>query len=284
MDLKQTAYALDSTTIDLCLNLFPWARFRRTKGAIKLHTLLDLRGSIPAFISISHGKKADVRILDELVLEPGSFYVMDRGYVDFRRLYCFVLAAAFFVTRSKSGIQFNRLESCPMLAVERCANNNSKIITKDILDQTAKGPVELNTMLVAMLEGERQIAGTKSDWSSLRTKLKIEFDPSGTNGDGPEEETEATEEPEASEESEPAEEGEGAEQPPKHPLAPGERKPKRDSSRRGEFPNVTKPPSGNGHGHGSKNIPKPKNGQLPASREFGLSPNSLGNHDAGAGD
>jgi hypothetical protein len=114
LDLKQTAYALDSTTIDLCLNLFPWARFRRTKGAVKLHTLLDLRGSIPAFISISHGKKADVNILDELILEPGSFYVMDRGYVDFRRLYCFVLAAAFFVTRSKSGLQFNRLESRPV--------------------------------------------------------------------------------------------------------------------------------------------------------------------------
>ena len=114
LDLEQTAYALDSTTIDLCLNLFPWARFRRTKGAVKLHTLLDLRGSIPAFISISHGKKADVNILDELILEPGSFYVMDRGYVDFRRLYCFVLAAAFFVTRSKSGLQFNRLESRPV--------------------------------------------------------------------------------------------------------------------------------------------------------------------------
>ena len=114
LDLKQTAYALDSTTIDLCLNLFPWARFRRTKGAVKLHTLLDLRGSIPAFISISDGKKADVNILDELILEPGSFYVMDRGYVDFRRLYCFVLAAAFFVTRSKSGLQFNRLESRPV--------------------------------------------------------------------------------------------------------------------------------------------------------------------------
>jgi len=114
LDLKETAYALDSTTIDLCLNLFPWARFRRTKGAIKLHTLLDLRGSIPAFISISQGKQADVRILDELILEPGSFYVMDRGYVDFRRLYCFVLAAAFFVTRSKSGLQLNRLESRPV--------------------------------------------------------------------------------------------------------------------------------------------------------------------------
>jgi hypothetical protein len=102
LELNETVYALDSTTIDLCLNLFPWARFRRTKAAIKLHTLLDLRGSIPTFISISQGKQADVRILDELVLEPGSFYVMDRGYVDFQRLYCFVLAAAFFVTRSKT--------------------------------------------------------------------------------------------------------------------------------------------------------------------------------------
>jgi hypothetical protein len=114
LELQETVYALDSTTIDLCLNLFPWARFRRTKGAIKLHTLLDLRGSIPAFISISQGKKADVRILDELVLEPGSFYVMDRGYVDFRRLYCFVLAAAFFVTRSKTGLKLNRLQSRPV--------------------------------------------------------------------------------------------------------------------------------------------------------------------------
>jgi IS4 transposase len=96
------------------LNLFPWARFRRTKAAIKLHTLLDLRGSIPTFISISQGKQADVRILDELVLEPGAFYVMDRGYVDFQRLYGFVLAAAFFVTRSKTHLQFNRLESRPV--------------------------------------------------------------------------------------------------------------------------------------------------------------------------
>jgi hypothetical protein len=110
-ELNETVYALDSTTIDLCLNLFPWARFRRAKAAIKLHTLLDLRGSIPTFISISQGKQADVRVLDELVLEPGAFYVMDRGYVDFQRLYGFVLAAAFFVTRSKTNLQFNRLES-----------------------------------------------------------------------------------------------------------------------------------------------------------------------------
>jgi len=114
LELKETVYALDSTTIDLCLNLFPWARFRRTKAAIKLHTLLDLRGSIPTFISISQGKQADVRVLDELVLEPGTFYVMDRGYVDFRRLYGFVLAGAFFVTRSKTHLKFNRLESRPV--------------------------------------------------------------------------------------------------------------------------------------------------------------------------
>ena len=112
-ELNETVYALDSTTIDLCLNLFPWARFRRTKAAIKLHTLLDLRGSIPTFISISQGKQADVRVLDELVLEPGAFYVMDRGYVDFQRLYCFVLAAAFFVTRSKTNLQFNRSAQRP---------------------------------------------------------------------------------------------------------------------------------------------------------------------------
>src|SRR5450631_3477603 len=114
VELDETVYALDSTTIDLCLNLFPWARFRRTKAAIKLHTLLDLRGSIPSFLSISEGKRADVRILDELEMEPGSFYVMDRGYVDFQRLYTFVLALAFFVTRTKSRIQFNRLESRPV--------------------------------------------------------------------------------------------------------------------------------------------------------------------------
>ena len=116
VELNETVYALDSTTIDLCLSLFPWARFRRAKAAIKLHTLLDLRGSIPTFISISQGKQADVRVLDELVLEPGAFYVMDRGYVDFQRLHGFVLAAAFFVTRSKTNLQFNRLESRPVEA------------------------------------------------------------------------------------------------------------------------------------------------------------------------
>lgn len=114
VELEQTVYALDSTTIDLCLSLFPWARFRSTKAAVKLHTLLDLRGPIPTMISISEGKKADVNILDELVLEPGAFYVMDRGYVDFARLHRFVLAGAFFVTRAKAGLRVNRLESRPV--------------------------------------------------------------------------------------------------------------------------------------------------------------------------
>ncbi len=114
IELEQSVYALDSTTIDLCLALFPWARFRSTKAAVKLHTLLDVRGPIPTMIAISDGKQADVRILDELIPEPGAFYVMDRGYVDFKRLYLFVLASAFFVTRTKAGIQFNRLESRPV--------------------------------------------------------------------------------------------------------------------------------------------------------------------------
>lgn len=114
VELEQTVYALDSTTIDLCLSLFPWARFRSAKAAVKLHTLLDLRGPIPTMILISEGKVADVNILDELVLEPGAFYVMDRGYVDFARLFRFVLAGAFFVTRAKAGLRANRLESRPV--------------------------------------------------------------------------------------------------------------------------------------------------------------------------
>ncbi len=114
VELEQAVYALDSTTIDLCLSLFPWARFRSTKAAVKLHTLLDLRGPIPAMIWISEGKRADVNVLDELIPEPGAFYVMDRGYVDFARLFRFVLAGAFFVTRAKTGLRLNRLESRPV--------------------------------------------------------------------------------------------------------------------------------------------------------------------------
>jgi len=108
VDLKQTIYAFDSTTIDLCLSLFPWAKFRRRKGAVKLHTLLDLRGNIPCFVHISHGKTPDVTILDQLSIEPGAFYVMDRGYIDFERLYRFTRRAAFFVTRAKRNFDYTR--------------------------------------------------------------------------------------------------------------------------------------------------------------------------------
>src|SRR4051812_44701357 len=109
--LKQTAYALDSTTIDLCLTLFPWARFRRHKGAIKLHTLLDLRGNIPCFVRITHGKTHDVKVLDTLPIEAGAFYVMDRAYVDFGRLHRLNSGLAFFVTRAKTNLDFSRRSS-----------------------------------------------------------------------------------------------------------------------------------------------------------------------------
>jgi len=113
VDLEQSLYALDSTTIDLCLSLFPWAKFRRHKAAVKMHTLLDLRGSIPAFIRITHGKVHDVNILDEILPEAGAFYVMDRGYIDFERLYVFTLCSAFFVVRTKENILLQRRYSRP---------------------------------------------------------------------------------------------------------------------------------------------------------------------------
>ena len=114
VELKHTVYALDSTTIDLCLALFPWARFRKTKGAVKLHTLLDLRGNIPSFIHISEGKLHDVNILDQIAFEAGSFYIMDRGYIDFARLHGLHQAQAFFVVRAKSNLQFERVYSHPI--------------------------------------------------------------------------------------------------------------------------------------------------------------------------
>ena len=111
VDIDETVYALDSTTIDLCLSLFPWAKFRKQKGAIKMHTLLDLRGSIPEFIRITDAKVHDVNILDELFPEPGSFYVMDRAYIDFERLYLLNQYNAFFVVRAKSNLAFRRISS-----------------------------------------------------------------------------------------------------------------------------------------------------------------------------
>ncbi len=107
-ELEGSAYALDSTTIDLCLAMFPWARFRERKGAVKMHTLIDLHGNIPLFVCVTDGKVHDVNILDQIVAEPGAFYVMDRGYLDFQRLYRLTLAAAFFVTRTKDNVLLQR--------------------------------------------------------------------------------------------------------------------------------------------------------------------------------
>jgi hypothetical protein len=111
VEFKQTAYALDATTIDLCLSLFPWAQFRQRKGAIKLHTLMDLRGSIPTLIFVTHGKVHEVNLLDELLIEPGAIYIFDRGYLDFARLYKIHQAGAFFIIRAKSNFRFRRLYS-----------------------------------------------------------------------------------------------------------------------------------------------------------------------------
>lgn len=114
VELSNTVYALDTTTIDLSLSLFPWARFQRTKAAVRLHTLLDLRGSIPSFVYISDGKLHEVNVLDQIAFEPGSFYIMDRGFLDFARLHALQRAQAFFVIRAKSNMQYRRLYSHPI--------------------------------------------------------------------------------------------------------------------------------------------------------------------------
>jgi hypothetical protein len=122
-------YALDSTTIDLCLSLFPWAKFRKHKAAVKMHTLLDLHGNIPTFISITEGKVHDVNILDEILPEAGAFYVIDRGYLDFERLYVFTLSAAYFVVRTKSNILFQRRYSHPVDKTTGVRSDQTVILT-----------------------------------------------------------------------------------------------------------------------------------------------------------
>jgi hypothetical protein len=129
VELDQSMYALDSTTIDLCLSLFPWAKFRKHKGAVKMHTLLDLHGNIPTFIGITDGKVHDVNILDQILLEAGAFHVMDRGYVDFERLYIFTLSAAFFVVRTKSNIVLQRRYSHPVDKSTGVRSDHTVILT-----------------------------------------------------------------------------------------------------------------------------------------------------------
>ena len=129
VDLDQSLYALDSTTIDLCLSLFPWARFRKHKGAVKMHTLLDLHGNIPTFIRVTDGKMHDVNILDDFVPEPGAFYVMDRGYIDFERLFLFTLCSAFFVVRTKENVLLQRRYSRPVDKTTSVRSDHTVILT-----------------------------------------------------------------------------------------------------------------------------------------------------------
>jgi hypothetical protein len=129
VELDQSLYALDSTTIDLCLSLFPWANFRRHKGAVKMHTLLDLHGNIPTFIRITDGKVHDVNILDEIFPETGAFYVMDRGYIDFERLYVFTLCMAFFVVRTKENVLLQRRYSHPVDQSTGVRSDHTVILT-----------------------------------------------------------------------------------------------------------------------------------------------------------
>ena len=129
VDLEHSLYALDSTTIDLCLSLFPWARFRQHKAVVKMHTLLDLHGNIPTFIRITDGKVHDVNILDEIVPETGAFYVMDRGYIDFDRLYFFTLCSAFFVVRTKENVLLQRRYSHPVDKSTGVRSDHTVILT-----------------------------------------------------------------------------------------------------------------------------------------------------------
>lgn len=129
VELNQSLYALDSTTIDLCLSLFPWAKFRRHKAAVKMHTLLDLHGNIPTFIRITEGQTSDVNILDEFLPEAGAFYVMDRGYIDFERLFVFTLCSAFFVVRTKENVLLQRRYSHPVDKSTGVRSDHTVILT-----------------------------------------------------------------------------------------------------------------------------------------------------------
>ena len=129
VDIDESLYAFDSTTIDLCLSLFPWAKFRRRKAAVKMHTLLDLRGNIPTFVRITHGKVHDVNILDEILPEAGAFYVLDRGYIDFERLYVFTLCSAFFVVRTKHNVVLQRRYSRPVDPSTGVRSDHTVILT-----------------------------------------------------------------------------------------------------------------------------------------------------------
>jgi hypothetical protein len=155
VELANTAYALDATTIDLCLTLFPWAPFRKHKAAVKLHTLLDLRGNIPTFIRISSGKVHEVNVLDELLFEPGAFYVMDKGYLDFGRLYRLAQQAAFFVIRAKTNQAYRRQQSHPIDKTTGLRSDQTIVLTGPVVAQ--KYPQSLRRVSFYDVEHARKL-------------------------------------------------------------------------------------------------------------------------------
>jgi IS4 transposase len=163
VELEQTVYALDSTTIDLCLSLFPWARFRKRKAAVKLHTLLDLRGNIPSFIKITDGKRHDVHILDELIPEPGSYYVMDRGYLDFERLHAFSLRLAFFVTRAKTNLRYRRVNSKPVDKATGVRSDQTIVLTG--INTVEHYPDKLRRVRFFDVENKKKLVFLTNDFS-----------------------------------------------------------------------------------------------------------------------
>lgn len=163
VELEQTVYALDSTTIDLCLSLFPWARFRKRKAAVKLHTLLDLRGNIPSFIKITDGKRHDVHILDDLVPEPGSYYVMDRGYLDFTRLHAFSLGLAFFVTRAKTNLRYCRVNSKPIDKATGVRSDQTIVLTG--INTAEHYPDKLRRVRFFDVENKKKLVFLTNDFS-----------------------------------------------------------------------------------------------------------------------
>ena len=163
VELDQNLYALDSTTIDLCLSLFPWARFRRHKAAVKMHTLLDLHGSIPTFIRITEGKTHDVNVLDEFIPEAGSFYVMDRAYIDFERLFRFTLCSAFFVVRSKENILLQRRYSHPVDRSSGVRSDQTVILTA--IESAKVYPDALRRVTYFDLENERRLKFLTNNFS-----------------------------------------------------------------------------------------------------------------------
>jgi len=154
LDLKETVYAFDSTTIDLCLSVYPWAPFRSTKAAVKLHTLLDVRGAIPSFIHISDGKTHDVNALDELIVEPGAFYLFDRGYLDFSRLHALHEAGAFFLIRAKRGLRAKRRYSHPVDRVNTPVLCD-QTVTLEVFYSRQGYPTALRRVVVKDDEGKR---------------------------------------------------------------------------------------------------------------------------------